>query len=220
MKLSLKIGMTILFFIFGGWESNICDESSLQLIVEHRVIILKKEKQKVRLEIKLINNSKNDLITYNFENSWNDVLFSENRPLEWWAFGFNLIVYNKKGEFIPRSHIDFGPNPQIIEGLINASTRDSTIKLIREKYGDEAYWEEQKKLAKQEFFDSKKIIAPGDTLSTELDVNFEDYYLKKGEYEFHLCYVLNKQLLHFIDELPPDLFLGIVRSNKVKLIVE
>lgn len=193
------------------------ESKKLKLIVLNTKTSISKNKQSSKLHLKIFNRSNEKLKLHCFYNEWSDLC-----PVDWlpdYAHpGLNIGIFDKKGKMHRRQIHIVDSETDLLEiwnaGLISI---DSAQAILDKRYGDEVKnWEveERKKIIANEI-----TLLPGDSVETNLDIEFYDYSLKKGEYEIVIYYVINKKIFEYVRD-SKELFVGYVRSNKVPLIVK
>jgi hypothetical protein len=193
------------------------ESKKLELMLLNTKASINKNERSIKFFLKLFNRSNEKLKLYRFYNEWSDLC-----PVDWLPdyahSGLNVGIFDKKGKMLRRQIQIVDSEADMLEiwnaGLISI---DSAQAILNKRYGDEVKnWEaeERKKIVASEI-----SLLPGDSVETNLDVEFSDYSLKKGEYEIVIYYVINKKIFEYIRE-SKELFVGYVKSNKIPLIVK
>lgn len=193
------------------------ESKKLELIVLNTKIDISKNEQSCKLHLKIFNRSNEKLKLHCFYNEWSDLC-----PVDWLPdyahVGLNIGIFDKKGKMYRRQIHIVDSEADLLE-IWNAGSisNDSVQAILDKRYGDEVKnWEieERKKIVA-----SAATFLPGDSVETNLDIEFYDYSLKKGKYEIVIYYVINKKIFAYILDRK-EIFVGYVRSNKVPLTVK
>lgn len=193
------------------------ESKKLELMLLNTKASINKNERSIKFFLKLFNRSNEKLKLYCFYNEWSDLC-----PVDWLPdyahSGLNVGFFDKNGKMLRRQIQIVDSEADMLEiwnaGLISI---DSAQAILNKRYGDEVKnWEaeERKKIVASEI-----SLLPGDSVETNLDVEFSDYSLKKGEYEIVIYYVINKKIFEYVRE-SKELFVGYVKSNKIPLIVK
>lgn len=186
----------------------------LELKILTKQLNLDAKRQSLNLQLRIFNRS-NEKVKLYLSNKWNDLC-----PVDWIPEhadpGFNIGIFDNKDKQIHQKIFIFDTEEglQKIWSTILDSGDSASAVLEKHFTGADLAIAPQKPT-----LDSIKTLSPGDSITAELEIDFFDYFLKKGEYELIIYYVVNEKVVEHVHD-PKGLFKGYVRSNKVQLIVK
>ncbi len=192
------------------------ESKHLKLVVHDAKLSISERDQSIKLRLKLLNDSKGKIKLSCFYNDWIQMLCSIDELPECPHPGFNVSVFDKKGEMQYQQMIIVDTEADIMLGDPELFLTDSVQMMLNKRYNE---FKNSKDLERKRIIESEHFLLPGDSVATELEIDLHDFHLKKGNYEIVIFYVMNSKIFEYIRP-SKELFLGYVVSNKVELTVK
>lgn len=187
------------------------ETKEIDLKILNKQVKLIDTKLSIKLHLRLFNRSNHKLKLY-MGNKLSDLC-----PVDWLPEyarpGFNIGIFDHKGRQQFREIIIFDTEADLQKNWENASNSIDSASTIVDKHFQEF---RRRNLQNR---NGIKLLSPQDSVTIAFDVDFHDLFLKKGDYELVVYYVINKKIYNHVD-VKEKIFMGYARSNKVPLRVK
>ena len=211
---SLILGICVISFTY------LCQDSSrLLLTALPKEMEVNSNMPEAKIELQLVNSSSKELIIYGFTNYIGHVTRG-------WSIADTIVSYSTCDEGFGGLSVLLRRDNGSICVSYKSVTDDFDIEVVKggpdsiqrrlDKYSYDIA-EGERKIAS-----SRAVIKSGDTLTTAIDISFQEYRLTKGNYNFTVTFGVYDELFNELISVRKEenTFIGCVESNSIKLIVK